>query len=146
MGQSTAQYAKNLGFKKIKIPSKAYGKDLFLEFKEELKMQKCLYLRAKNIVSTLNLDLKNVGVDLDEMIVYENVFKKGDKKLIYPAIFIFTSPLSVENFLKFYSLKEEDKVVVIGQSTAKKHLNFKNLYICENQSLLDCVKLAKTLV
>ncbi|EIQ1605978.1 TPA: uroporphyrinogen-III synthase, partial [Campylobacter jejuni] len=24
--------------------------------------------------------------------------------------------------------------------------NFKNLYICENQSLLDCVKLAKTLV
>ncbi|EAL9340417.1 uroporphyrinogen-III synthase, partial [Campylobacter jejuni] len=23
---------------------------------------------------------------------------------------------------------------------------FKNLYICENQSLLDCVKLAKTLV
>ncbi|HEC2646714.1 TPA: uroporphyrinogen-III synthase, partial [Campylobacter jejuni] len=109
-------------------------------------MQKCLYLRAKNIVSTLNLDLKNVGVDLDEMIVYENVFKKGDKKLIYPAIFIFTSPLSVENFLKFYSLKEEDKVVVIGQSTAKKLLNFKNLYICENQSLLDCVKLAKTLV
>ncbi|EAL1810812.1 uroporphyrinogen-III synthase, partial [Campylobacter jejuni] len=24
--------------------------------------------------------------------------------------------------------------------------NFKNLYICENQSLLECVKLAKTLV
>ncbi|EAH6204086.1 uroporphyrinogen-III synthase, partial [Campylobacter jejuni] len=46
----------------------------------------------------------------------------------------------------FYSLKEEDKVVVIGQSTAKKLLNFKNLYICANQSLLDCVKLAKTLV
>ncbi|MGM8984953.1 uroporphyrinogen-III synthase, partial [Campylobacter jejuni] len=81
VGQSTAQYAKNLGFKKIKIPPKAYGKDLFLEFKEELKTQKCLYLRAKNIVSTLNLDLKNAGVDLDEMIVYENVFKKGDKKL-----------------------------------------------------------------
>ncbi|ENY6719857.1 uroporphyrinogen-III synthase [Campylobacter jejuni] len=146
VGQSTAQYAKNLDFKKIKFPSKAYGKDLFLEFKEELKTQKCLYLRAKNIVSTLNLDLKNAGVDLDEMIVYENVFKKGDKKLTHPAIFIFISPLSVENFLKFYSLKEEDKVVVIGQSTAKKLLNFKNLYICENQSLLECVKLAKTLV
>lgn len=146
VGQNTAQYAKNLGFKKIKIPSKAYGKDLFLEFKEELKTQKCLYLRAKNIVSTLNLDLKNAGVDLDEIIVYENVFKKGDKNLIHPAIFIFTSPLSVENFLKFYSLKEQDKVVVIGQSTAKKLLNFKNLFICENQSLLECVKLAKTLI
>lgn len=57
-----------------------------------------MYLRAKNIVSTLNLDLKNVGVDLDEVIVYENVFKKGDKKLTHPAIFIFTSPLSVEKF------------------------------------------------
>ncbi|HDZ5003246.1 TPA: uroporphyrinogen-III synthase [Campylobacter jejuni] len=146
VGQSTAQYARNLGFKKIKIPSKAYGRDLFLEFKEELKIKKCLYLRAKNIVSTLNLDLKNAGVDLDEIIVYENVFKKSDKKLTHPAIFIFTSPLSVENFLKFYSLKEQDKVVVIGQSTAKKFLNFKNLFICENQNLQECVKLAQTLI
>ncbi|HDZ5064930.1 TPA: uroporphyrinogen-III synthase [Campylobacter jejuni] len=146
VGQSTAQYARNLGFKKIKIPSKAYGKDLFLEFKEELKTKKCLYLRAKNIVSTLNLDLKNAGVDLDEIIVYENVFKKSDKKLTHPAIFIFTSPLSVENFLKFYSLKEQDKVVAIGQSTAKKLLNFKNLFICENQNLQECVKLARTLI
>ncbi len=60
VGQSTAQYAKNLGFKKIKIPSKAYGKDLFLEFKEELKMQKCLYLRAKSLnFAHLNLYLNH---------------------------------------------------------------------------------------
>lgn len=82
VGQSTAQYAKNLGFKKIKIPSKAYGKDLFLEFKEELKTQKCLYLRAKNIVSTLNLDLKNVDVDLDEVLFMKMFLKKVTKNLL----------------------------------------------------------------
>ncbi len=108
-------------------------------------MQKCLYLRAKNIVSTLNLDLKNVGVDLDEMIVYENVLKRRQKAYLSCYFYIHLS-FKCRKFLKFYSLKEEDKVVVIGQSTAKKLLNFKNLYICENQSLLDCVKLAKTLV
>lgn len=146
VGQSTAIYAKNLGFKNIKIPQLAYGKELFNEFKDELKNQKCLYLRAKNIASTLNLDLKNYGINLSEIIVYENIFKKSEKKLEQPAIFIFTSPLSVENFLQNYSLKDDDKVIAIGQSTAKKLVNFKNIYICEKQNIKACVNLAKSLI
>ncbi|WP_348518801.1 uroporphyrinogen-III synthase [Campylobacter sp. CCS1377] len=145
VGQSTAEFAKSLGFKNIKIPKAAYGKNLFNEFKEELKNQKCLYLRAKNIASTLNLDLKNYGINLSEIIVYENIFKKSEKKLEQPAVFIFTSPLGVENFLQNYSLSNEDKIIAIGQSTAKKLSNFKNIYICEKQDLKTCVNLAKKL-
>ncbi len=146
VGQSTAEFAKSLGFKNIKIPKAAYGKNLFNEFKEELKDKKCLYLRAKNIASALNLDLQNYGVNLSEIIVYENIFKKGEKKLEQPAIFIFTSPLSVENFLQNYFLRDDDKVIAIGQSTAKKLVNFKNIYICEKQNIKACVNLAKSLI
>lgn len=147
VGQNSAEFAKTLGFKKIKIPKKAYAKELFNEFKEELKTKKTLYLRAKNIASTLNLELKNIGVDLDEIIAYENIFKKGTKKLSHPAVFIFSSPLSVENFLKFYTLAKDDKIVLIGQSTAKA---FKasnkacgEFFISKEQSLKACVALAK---
>ncbi|MBM0637176.1 uroporphyrinogen-III synthase [Campylobacter sp. VicNov18] len=146
VGQSSADFAKDLGFKKIKFPQKAYGKNLFNEFKDELKTKKCLYLRAKHIVSALNLDLKNAGINLDEKIVYENVFKKSDKVLNHPAIFIFTSPLGVENFLKFYTLSTQDKAIAIGHTTAQRLLKFKNLFICEKQSLQACVKLAKSLL
>ncbi|EAJ6191741.1 uroporphyrinogen-III synthase, partial [Campylobacter lari] len=48
-------------------------------------------------------------------------------------------------FLKFFTLKKEDKVVVIGQSTASKLQNFKNLYICKKQDLNSCLNLAKSL-
>ncbi|TKX33103.1 uroporphyrinogen-III synthase [Campylobacter aviculae] len=145
IGESTACFAKKLGFKNIKIAKKSYGSEFFKEFKEELKNKKCLYLRAKIIASTLNSDLKNNGIDLDEVIVYENIFKPSNEKLIHPSIFIFTSALSVENFFKNYSLHEDDIAISIGKSTAKKLSNFKNLFVCEKQSIENCVTLAKEL-
>lgn len=145
IGDSTACCAKQLGFKNIKIAKKSYANEFFKEFKEELKNKKCLYLRAKNIASSLNLDLKNSGINLDEMIVYENIFKSSNEILIHPSVFIFTSALSVENFLKNYSLYEDDIIISIGNSTAKKLLNFKNLFVCKKQSIEECVALAKKL-
>ncbi|EPM7059583.1 uroporphyrinogen-III synthase [Campylobacter coli] len=146
VGQNTAQFAKDMGFKKVQFAPKSYGSEFFNHFKEELKNQKCLYLRAENIASTLNLDLRTYGVDLQEIIVYKNVFKKSKQTILHPAIFIFTSPLSVENFFKQYDLKKEDKVIAIGQSTAKKLTHLDNLFISSKQDLKECVKLAKSLI
>ncbi len=143
VGQNTAEFAQSLGFKNVKFPKESYAQELLETFKEELKGKKCLCLRAKNIAHALQW--QNKDIYFDEIIVYENVFKEGDKNLSHPAIFIFTSPLSVENFLKFYSLEKEDKAVAIGKSTAKKLFHFKNLFICKNQSLKECVELAKNL-
>ncbi|MGH2266859.1 uroporphyrinogen-III synthase [Campylobacter taeniopygiae] len=145
IGKSTACFAQKLGFKNIKIAKKPYASEFFQEFKDELKNKKCLYLRAKIIASSLNLDLKNNGVDLDEVVVYENVFKSSSEILIHPSIFIFTSALSVENFFKNYSLHENDIAISIGNSTAKKLFDFKNLFVCEKQSIEACVALAKKL-
>ncbi|AXP08433.1 uroporphyrinogen-III synthase [Campylobacter hepaticus] len=146
VGQKSAEFAKQMGFKKVKFPKKANAKELFFEFQKEFSGKKCLYLRGKNIISTLHWDLKNLGINIEQKIVYENIFKKANILLIQPAIFIFTSPLSVDNFLQFYTLNSHDKIIAIGQSTAKRLLNFNNVLICEKQSLQECVKLAKTLI
>ncbi len=146
VGQGTAQFAKDMGFKKVQFAPKSYGSELFNHFKEELKNQKCLYLRAENIASTLNLDLRSYGVDLKEIIVYKNVFKESKQTILHPAIFIFTSPLSVENFLRQYNLEKEDKVIAIGQSTAKKLTRLDHLFISSKQDLKECVRLAKSLI
>lgn len=145
VGENSAKEALNLGFKKVKFPKKSYANELFKEFKEELKGRKCLYLRAKKIASSLDKDLLNFGVDLTQKIVYENVYKKSEVLLNHPCVIIFTSPLSVENFLKNYEIKDEDKLVVLGESTAKKLKNYANLFIYQKQDLKECVKFAKSL-
>lgn len=142
VGEKTAKKAQQLGFKHIKIPSKAYGKTLFEEFKEELKGQRCLYLRAKNIASNLNEDLRDNAVDLKEIIVYENVFKPCKIALCQPAIFIFTSPLSALNFLKNYHPHPKDKLIALGQSTAKALKGF-DYHLAKEPSIKACVDLAR---
>ncbi len=145
VGENTAKEALNLGFKKVKFPKSFYAGALFEEFKEELKKQKCLYLRSEKIASSLDKDLLDFGVNLTQKIVYKNKSLKSKLSLIRPCIIVFTSPLSVENFLKYYEIKSEDKLVALGQSTASKLKNYKNLFISPKQDLKECVVLAKKL-
>ncbi|MCH3718719.1 uroporphyrinogen-III synthase [Campylobacter lari] len=148
VGQKSADFAKELGFKNVKYSSKAYGKNLASEFLSEFKNKQCLYLRAKKISSDLDECLLKENILLKQLIVYENIAidpKKDELKIYHPSVFIFSAPSSVEQFLKFFTLKKEDKVVVIGQSTASKLQNFKNLYICKKQDLNSCLNLAKSL-
>ena len=172
VGEKSAKMAQNLGFLNVKTPPKAYGKDLFKAFKNELKGKKCLYLRAKKIASNLDELLLNEGVNLTQIIAYKNVPKPISQgfKLKHPAVFIFTAPSSVKNFLAHFSLDKNDKCVAIGQSTAsalreilgrnfddKKDLNNKaitqnfsknlpQIFVPQTQSIKACVELAKTLL
>ena len=77
-----------MGFKKVQFAPKSYGSELFNHFKEELKNKKCLYLRAENIASTLNLDLRTYGVDLQDIIVYRMFLKKASKQS-FILLFLF---------------------------------------------------------
>ncbi|EPX7555145.1 uroporphyrinogen-III synthase [Campylobacter lari] len=148
VGKKSAEFAKELGFKNVKYPSKAYGKNLASEFLPEFKNKKCLYLRARQIGSRLDENLLKDGIFLKQIIVYENIAIKPNKNelnIFHPSVFVFSAPSSVENFFKFFNLEENDKAVVIGQSTALKLSNFKNLYVCKEQNLDSCIKLAKSL-
>lgn len=143
LSEKSANYAKNLGFKDIKFPNKSYAKDLFLEFKDEFKNKKCVYLRAKIIASNLDKYLLDYGVNLKQIISYENIaIKPNITNITHPCIIIFTSSSSVDNFLKYFQIKKEDVLIAIGKQSSKKLLNHKNLIVSEKQDLKACVDLA----
>lgn len=147
LGQQSANIAYEMGFKNIKISKRSYAKDLLKEFLPELKIQKCLYLRAKEISSNLDNKMKYENIDFTQIIAYENISKEPNiKELIHPAIFIFTSSLGVKNFLSYFNFDLKDKIIAIGKSTAKELSIYKDqLYISQKQDLKYCIALAKKL-
>lgn len=148
VGKESQNYARKMGFTHIQIPPKAYGKDLARAFKDELKGKKCLYLRAKIIASHLDDELINAGINLTQIIAYENIYQAPKEllKLQKPAVFIFTSPSGVKNFLTIYELDEKDKCVAMGTTTAKALPNTQSIFIPKEQSIKACVALARTLI
>ncbi|MCR4942137.1 MAG: uroporphyrinogen-III synthase [Campylobacter sp.] len=146
LGKASLQSAKNFGFEKIKISSKAYGNDLANEFKDELKGKKVLYLRAKQIASSLPEILLENGVNLTQIIAYESV---EISNLINPpkagSVLIFTSPKNVQIFKKIFSL-DTYKLVAIGESTAKALGEQKKVFIPQICDIDACIKLAKTIL
>ena len=158
LGKESELYAKKMSFTNIKTPPKAYGKDLFEAFKDELKGKKCLYLRAKKIASNLDELLLNEGVNLTQIIAYEKIYEPPliKMKLQSPAVFIFSAPSNVIDFFKSYDLKKDDKCVAIGQSTAnalkeafelkdKRKKNKPQIFMPQTQSIKACVALARDL-
>jgi len=101
------------------------------------KNKKWLYLRAKEIAGD--------GLHVDQAIVYESRcsdeilnFKLEDKN----SVLIFTSPSSVNCFLKNNSLHVEQKVIVIGSTTAKALPTNINYKISDKTSIKSCIELA----
>jgi len=102
------------------------------------KEKKWLYLRAKEIASD--------ALDIESAIVYESRcsneilnFRLEDED----SILIFTSPSSVRCFLTNNSLHVEQKVIVIGKTTAKALPTKTNYKISDKTSIDSCLELAK---
>ncbi|TQR32444.1 uroporphyrinogen-III synthase [Campylobacter sp. MIT 99-7217] len=149
IGQNSAKKALKMGFKNVKFCKKANARDFFKEFKEELRRLKSLYLRAKKIAFDMSKALRAEGASSKSLICYEALYKepRKDLSLKRPCVLIFTSPLSVSFFLKSFEFKKEDKLVAIGQSTAKalKAVCKNEIYTPKKASIKECVRLARSL-
>jgi uroporphyrinogen-III synthase len=125
----------------------SYGDDFADEIKERLSGKKALFLRAKVVTSKLNKILKDAGVLLDELVVYETKCADCDslKKPPKNSIIIFSSPSTIECFFRCFSWDESYKAVVIGKVTAKYMPKEIDFHLSKKQSIPSCVELAKTL-
>lgn len=137
VGDTTKYYAQKLGFVNIKLPKKAYGKNLFDEYKDFFSLHKTLFLRGVKIASN--------PVNVDELIVYEN--KKIDfKKISFNKgdILAFTSPMMVRYFRAYYKNLDKDiKILAIGTSTKKALRFYKNdIYIPNETTMQGLLRLA----
>ena len=124
-----------------------YGDNLVDKIKSYPKDTKWLYLRAKVVASDFVEVCKNDGFSIDEEIVYESDCSQDilDVEVEDESLLIFTSPSSLNCFLKTHEISKKSKVIVIGKTTAKAVP--KNIeYILSSETTIDsCMEIASNL-
>ena len=122
IGKATAEIIENLGGKSVYVAKKFYGDKFAKEILEKFdKNSRFLYLRGKVVLSKLSEILRKNGFKVDEKIVYETVCIdcKNLKRPEKGSFIIFSSPSTIECFLKCFTLDKSYKIVAIGEKTAK---------------------------
>ena len=147
IGQGTSREIKKHNANLVYTAKSSYGDSFALEIKERLKNQKVLFLRAKIVTSKLNKILLDADIELNEEIVYETVCRVYKEKRLVDknSIIIFTSPTTVNCFLKNFKWDKSYKAVSIGKVTANFVPSFVDNIISEKQTIENCIKIAKRL-
>ncbi len=120
-----------------------YGDDLSLLVKKYPKSTKWLYLRAKIVATGFVSQCQEEGYDIDELIIYESTCSKeilnidvGEKDIL-----IFTSPSSIDCFLKNAYISTLNRVIVIGKTTALRLPKNIRYQIAKEKTIESCIKL-----
>ena len=148
IGDGTSRAASELGFAQIYTAQNAHGNDFAAEIAPFLKGKKTLFLRARETASSVGEILRESGVNLTQVIAYENVFKPlgEEKRPPKNSAIIFTAPSAVRNFTRNFGWDESYKAVAIGLTTAKELEKFSAPVVSSQQNINACVSLAKTLL
>ena len=148
IGDGTSRAASEFGFAQIYTAKNAHGNDFAAEIAPLLKGKKILFLRARETASSVGEILRESGVNLTQIIAYENVFKPLEKEQKPPknSAIIFTAPSAVRNFMRNFGWDESYKAVAIGLTTAKELEIFTSPAVSAQQNINSCVSLAKTLL
>jgi len=143
---ASAKSYENIGGKVLDIGA-GYGDNLVAKIKEHSKTVKWLYLRAKIVASDFVTLCKKDGYLIDEVIVYESDCSKDILKVKVHdnATLIFTSPSSLNCYLKTHDLSNNNKIIVIGKTTAKALPKNVKYHISENTTIESCMELAYSL-
>ncbi|MCK9455371.1 MAG: uroporphyrinogen-III synthase [Sulfurimonas sp.] len=121
-----------------------YGDSLVKNIEEFSKETKWLYLRAELIASSFVKTCSDEGYDIDEKILYVSECSKEilDVRVNDDSTLIFTSPSSIECFLKNNTIHPDAKVVVIGTTTANLLPEGIEYAISQSTSIDSCIELA----
>jgi len=118
-----------------------YGDNLVDKIKAYPKSTKWLYLRAKVVASDFVEVSKKAGYNIDEIIIYKSDCSDEilNCKVEDDATLIFTSPSSVKCFLKNHKIKQTNKVIVIGKTTAKALPKTTTYIISKDTTINSCI-------
>lgn len=147
IGKASANAASKYGFGRVYEAQNSHGNDFALEIAKMLKGKKTLLLRPKEQVSDIKGILSKNGVPLSEQIAYENSIVTAPKRQFETgAVFVFASPKNVDAFLANYAWRDDFKAVAIGKSTANALQKICEPLVSNEQSLKECIKIAKNLL
>ncbi|MDK9693281.1 MAG: uroporphyrinogen-III synthase [Sulfurimonas sp.] len=139
----TANSYKEFGGKILSIGD-GYGENLAKSIKEYPKETKWLYLRAELIASDFVQRSRDDGYSIEEEILYVSECSQEilDVRVNDDSTLVFTSPSSIECFLKNNTIHPNAKVVVIGTTTAKCLPDGIKYIVSQNTSIESCIELA----
>lgn len=142
----SARSFESLGAEVLKIGA-GYGDNLSSSIKEFSKDTKWLYLRAKVVASDFVKECKDEGYDIDEIVMYSSDCSKEilDVEIQKDSTLIFTSPSSLNCFLKTHTISSSSKVIVIGKTTAKALPKNIEYYLSDETTIESCIQKAKSL-
>lgn len=144
IASETAKTVKRLGGKLKFVGITKHGNEFAHELLNELDGKKVLYLRGKKVVSSLIEIFEEAQIVCDNVIVYENVCSDDLKIKELPdnSYIIFSSPSTIDCFLKHFEWKQSYKAISIGHTTAKYFPEHINPIIAYTTSIDSCVNKA----
>ena len=144
IGGATKKQIEELGGRVIYQPKEFYGEVLARDIVELFANRNILYLRPKKISFDSKAYLAKHGIELREQIIYETKCRCYDLSDNPPkgSIIIFTSPSTIECFLRNFEWDMSYKAVVIGEAT-KVHLPKGARYFVASEPLISsCIQKA----
>ena len=146
VSQASAKSYEALGGKVLDIGG-GYGDNLIEKIKNYPKSTYWLYLRAKTVASDFVAECKKDAYLIDEAVMYESRCSDDilNIEVAEDAILIFTSPSSLECYLKRHTLSKRSYIIVIGKTTAKALPEGMEYFISEKTTIESCMELARKL-
>jgi uroporphyrinogen-III synthase len=144
----TAEIIKSQGGNLVYTSTQSYGDDFAQELIPILKGKKCIFLRAKKVLSRLDSILRENDIDLVDIAIYKTVLKKDINKSYQPpknSTIVFSSPSTIDGFFKHFTWDESYKAVAIGKVTAAHLPSYIYCQVAPKPSLPGCVEFAKNL-
>lgn len=146
ISKPTSDYTISLNGNVVYTGISGHGNDFANELIPLLVDKKVLYLKAFEVVSSLEEILKNHHINLTSHIAYKTVCQQLGTTLESNSIIIFTSPSNIECFLRNFSWDITNRAVCIGKTTALRLPEYIKYYVSSKTSIDECIKLAKNLL
>jgi uroporphyrinogen-III synthase len=148
IGQPTSKEIEKYGGNLVYTAKSSYGDNFAKEILSKLTNKKVLFLRAKKILSNLEKILKDGGIQIESQIVYETICNEQISLHVKKekSAFIFTSPSTVECFLKHYEWQNDYIAICIGNVTANALPKNIPAHISKIQTIPACIELAKRVI
>lgn len=120
IGKGSAKTLQDLGGTLASLSPNAHGKEFATFLQNTLDPKSpTLYLKAKEIVSNLDVLLKEQGFNLHSQIAYHSqaLSLSQEQKPSKNAVLLFTSPSAYRFFLQNFSWQEDYLAVALGKTT-----------------------------
>lgn len=122
-------------------------KDFIEQAYFELKNQRNLYLRGKEISYDIKSFLNSKNIELDESVVYETTIDSDSAELLKPAKYIAVTSPKIMNFIMNNLEFDKYIFIAIGETTAKKFIgNHDKIYVAEDASINSCIELYRNII